>query len=117
MPFTVSESLFIHTGATEMTTSHKTKLMEDLQLVIEDAEELLRMTAKEAGDSAADVRKRVQERMEQAKVELLHVQDAAIAQAKAAGQAADAFVHENPWKSVGVAAGLGLVLGLLLSRR
>jgi ElaB/YqjD/DUF883 family membrane-anchored ribosome-binding protein len=55
--------------------------------------------------------------MEQAKVELVHLQDAAVAQAKAAGQAADAFVHENPWKSVGVAAGLGLVLGLLLSRR
>ena len=117
MPLTVSESLFTHTGATEMTTSHKNKLMEDLQLVIEDAEELLRMTAKEAGDSAADVRKRVQARMEQAKVELVHLQDAAVAQAKAAGQAADAFVHENPWKSVGVAAGLGLVLGLLLGRR
>jgi ElaB/YqjD/DUF883 family membrane-anchored ribosome-binding protein len=113
----VGHSFNIQTGAIEMTTRHKNKLMEDLQLVIEDAEELLRMTAKEAGDSAADVRKRVQERMEQAKVELLHVQDAAIAQAKAAGQAADAFVHENPWKSVGVAAGLGLVLGLLLSRR
>lgn len=110
-------SLIIHTGETEMTTSHKNKLMEDLQLVIEDAEELLRMTAKEAGDSAADVRKRVQARMEQAKVDLLHLQDAAVAQAKAAGQAADAFVHENPWKSVGVAAGLGLVLGLLLGRR
>jgi len=113
----VGYSLFIHTGETEMTTSHKNKLMEDLQLVIEDAEELLRMTAKEAGDSAADVRKRVQARMEQAKVDLLHLQDAAVAQAKAAGQAADAFVHENPWKSVGVAAGLGLVLGLLLGRR
>jgi len=55
-----------------MTTSQKNKLMEDLQLVIEDAEEMLRMTAKEAGDSAADVRKRVQARMEQAKVELVH---------------------------------------------
>ena len=100
-----------------MSTSHKNKLMEDLQVVIEDAEALLRRTAKEAGDSAADVRQRVQTRMEQAKLELLHLQDAAVAQAKAAGQAADAFVHENPWKSVGVAAGLGLVLGLLLGRR
>jgi ElaB/YqjD/DUF883 family membrane-anchored ribosome-binding protein len=113
----VSDSFIIQIGATEMTTSQKNKLMEDLQLVIEDAEEMLRMTAKEAGDSAADVRKRVQARMEQAKVELAHIQAAAVAQAKAAGQAADAFVHENPWKSVGVAAGLGLVLGLLLSRR
>ena len=100
-----------------MPTSHRSKLMEDLQVVIEDAETLLRMTAKEAGEGASDVRQRVQARMEQAKLELLHLQDAAVAQAKAAGQAADAFVHDNPWKAVGVAAGLGLVLGLMLSRR
>ena len=85
-----------------MPTSHRSKLMEDLQVVIEDAEALLRMTAKEAGEGASDVRQRVQARMEQAKLELLHLQDAAVAQAKAAGQAADAFVHDNPWKAVGV---------------
>ena len=39
------------------------------------------------------------------------------AQMKDAGKAADAYVHENPWKAVGIAAGAGLIIGMLISRR
>ncbi|RYF36345.1 MAG: DUF883 family protein, partial [Comamonadaceae bacterium] len=34
-----------------------------------------------------------------------------------AGRAADVYVHENPWRAIGLAAGAGLVIGLLISRR
>ncbi len=101
----------------EMTMVQKDKLMGDLRTVISDAEEVLRMTADEAGESAADLRSRVQARMNQAKADLLHLQEVAIAKAKEAGHAADDFVHDNPWKSIGIAAGIGLVVGLLVSRR
>lgn len=101
----------------DMTTVHKDKLMNDLRVVITDAEELLRMTADQAGETAADVRGRVQAKMNQAKADLLRLQDTAVAKAKAAGLAADEFVHDNPWKSISVAAGVGLALGLLASRR
>jgi len=101
----------------DMTTVNKEKLMEDLRVVISDAEELLRMTADQAGESAANLRNRVQTRMNQARVELLNLQEAAVAKVKAAGHATDEFVHENPWKSIGIAAGAGLLLGLLLGRR
>jgi len=102
---------------TDMNTVQKDKLMGDLRLVIADAEELLRMTADQAGESAADIRSRVQARMNQAKTDLVHLQEAAVAKAKAAGHATDEFVHENPWKSIGIAAGVGLLMGLLVSRR
>ncbi|MDD5334460.1 MAG: DUF883 family protein [Rhodoferax sp.] len=102
---------------TDMSTVHTEKLMSDLRVVIADAEELLRMTADQAGEGVADVRSRVQARMNQARADLLHVQEAAVAKARAAGHATDEFVHENPWKSIGIAAGVGLVLGLLVSRR
>lgn len=102
---------------TEITTVQKDKLMSDLRLVIADAEELLRMTADQAGEGAADLRSRVQARMNQAKADLMHLQEAAVAKAKAAGHATDEFVHENPWKSIGIAAGVGLLMGLLMSRR
>ena len=95
----------------------KDKLMSDLNTVISDAGEVLRMTADQAGESAADLRGRVQARMNQAKEELRDLQEAAVAKAKAAGHAADDFVHDNPWKSIGIAAGIGLVVGLLISRR
>lgn len=100
-----------------MTTVQKDKLMGDLRVVIADAEELLRMTADQAGEGVADIRSRVQTKMNQAKIDLIQLQDAAVARAKAAGHATDEFVHENPWKSIGIAAGIGLVVGLLVGRR
>jgi len=95
----------------------KDKLLNDLRLVINDAEELLRMTADQAGEGVSEVRGRVQGRLQQTKAELAQLQEAAIAKAKAAGHATDEFVHENPWKSTGVAAALGLLIGLLIGRR
>ena len=100
-----------------MNADQKAKLMDDLRLVIDDAQEMLRMTADQVGESAAGVRARVQARLAEATEELHYLQDAAIARAKAAGRATDEFVHENPWKAVGIAAGVGLLVGLLISRR
>ena len=101
----------------ELSTVQKDKLLSDLRVVIADAEQLLRMTADQAGEIAAEVRSRVQARMNQAKADLVHLQEVAIVKAKAAGHAADEFVHENPWKAIGIAAGAGMLLGLLISRR
>ena len=101
----------------EMTTAHKEKLMSDLKLVIADAEELLKLTAGQVGDKAAEMRMRMQARMEQAKADLSSLQEMAITKAKDAGKAADTYVHENPWRAVGIAAGVGLVIGMLISRR
>ena len=102
---------------TEIGVAQKDKLMSDLRVVIADAEQLLRMTVDQVGEDAADVRSRVQARMNQAKADLVHLQEAAVAKVKAAGHATDEFVHENPWKSIGIAAGVGLLMGLLISRR
>ena len=96
---------------------NKDKLMNDLKVVIADAEELLRLTADQAGSSVTDVRNRVQARMNQAKTDLIHLQDTAVAQVKAAGLATDEFVHANPWKSISMAAGLGVILGLMAGLR
>ncbi len=101
----------------ELTTAHKEKLMTDLKLVIADAEELLRLTAGEVGEKASEMRMRMKARMEQAKDDLSSIQEMAITRAKDAGRAADLYVRDNPWKAVGIAAGVGLVLGLLISRR
>ena len=59
----------------DTTTVSKDKLMTDLRVVIADAEELLRMTADQAGENAAGLRARVQGRMNQAKTDLMHLQE------------------------------------------
>jgi ElaB/YqjD/DUF883 family membrane-anchored ribosome-binding protein len=101
----------------EATSTQKDKLVGDLKVVISDTEELLRMTADEVGESANELRGRLQERLSQARVHLSHAQEAAVARAKAAGLATDEYVHDHPWNSIGVAAGIGFLIGLLISRR
>jgi ElaB/YqjD/DUF883 family membrane-anchored ribosome-binding protein len=91
--------------------------MSDLKVVSADAEELLKMTADQVGDKAVELRQRMMARMEEAKADLARMQDIAMGKAKDAGRAADTYVRENPWTAVGIAAGVGVVLGMLISRR
>ena len=91
--------------------------MQDIELTIQDAEALLRMTAHEVGEEAAQIRARVQDRLHRATRELQDLKAAAIESTKEAAQATEAFVQDHPWKSLGIAAAAGLVIGLLISRR
>lgn len=94
----------------------KEKLMQDLRVVVADAEELLRATAGQAGEKVSAARERIQENLAAAKQRLAAAQDAVIARTKEAAKVTDEYVHENPWKAVGIAAGVGLVIGMLISR-
>ena len=67
--------------------------------------------------SPAELRDRVQASLARARAGLADAQDAAISRARAAGRAADDYVHDNPWRSIGTAAGFGLLIGLLIGRR
>lgn len=103
-----------------MTASSSTqteKLMTDLRLVVADAEELLRATAGQAGGGAAEIRTKVEASLARARDGLAEVQHAAVARARAAGLQADDYVHDNPWRSIGLAASLALLVGVLIGRR
>ena len=102
---------------TETTVVNREKLMADLRTVIADAEEVLKVTADQANSGAAELRVRMQERLHQARLRLQDLQETAVARAKAAGHAADDYVHEHPWKAVAAAAGVGMIVGLLIGRR
>ena len=101
----------------DMSDVTKDKLIADVRLVIADTEELLRATAGQAGDKIADIRARTQERLATAKIKLAEAEAVVVDKAKQAGRAADDYVHDNPWRSVGVAAGFGFIIGLLIGRR
>ena len=82
------------------------KMMDDLRAVVADAEELLRATADEAGPKIQEVRARAEESLRAAREHL-----------KGAGAELDSQVRANPWAAVGIAAGVGLIIGILLSRK
>ena len=98
-------------------SSARERLMSDLRVVIADAEELLKMTAGQAGDKAADVRARIEERLARARAELTLMQAQAMNSVREAGEQADQYVRDNPWQAIGIGAGIGFVLGLLIARR
>ncbi len=95
----------------------KGKLMEDLRAVVAGAEELLKATADQTGERIAAARGKAEESLKVAKVRLDEQEAALMAKTKAAAKATEDYVRDNPWKSVGIAAAAGLVLGILAKRR
>ncbi|MBU1424799.1 MAG: DUF883 family protein [Gammaproteobacteria bacterium] len=92
------------------------KLMNDIRAVVTDAEELLKATAGQAGEKVSAARERIQSNLAVAKDRLADAEHAMAEKTKQAARATDDFVHENPWRAVGIAAGVSLVVGMLISR-
>jgi ElaB/YqjD/DUF883 family membrane-anchored ribosome-binding protein len=101
----------------ELSNGNKERLVSDMKLVITDAEEILRATAGAAGEKVTELRERITIRLRDAKERLADAEAALLDKTKAAARATDGFVHNEPWKAVGVAAALGLALGVLIGRR
>jgi ElaB/YqjD/DUF883 family membrane-anchored ribosome-binding protein len=93
------------------------QLIDDLTAVVRDAESLLRATAAQTGTKIEEVRARAEETVRQAKERLSGVEQQAAERARLLAGEADEYVRGNPWQAVAVAAGVGLLLGLLMSRR
>ncbi|HQT27280.1 MAG TPA: DUF883 family protein [Burkholderiales bacterium] len=99
------------------TTESKEKLIADFKVVIADAEELLQATASEAGEKFSATRVKLEKKLTDAKSRLRDAEGMLLDKGKEAAKVADSYVQENPWKSVGVAAGVGVIIGMLIGRR
>ena len=101
----------------DLTCSNKEKLIADMKVVVADAEEILRATAGVAGEKMAELRERIGGSLQDAKLRLEDAEAIVLDKTKAAARAADDYVNENPWQAVGIAAGVGLLLGVIIARR
>ena len=97
--------------------SMQEQLVSDIKSVISEAEDILGATADQAGEKIATMRIRIQARLGDAKVRLIEAEEVLMAKTKAAARATDDYVHESPWTAIGIAAGAGLLVGLLIGRR
>jgi ElaB/YqjD/DUF883 family membrane-anchored ribosome-binding protein len=93
------------------------QLVSDFKSVVNDAEALLNATSTQTGEKIQAVRARAEESLRQAKARLMEIEQDAVRRAKEIADATDEYVRDNPWQSVGIAAGIGLLLGVLLGRR
>jgi ElaB/YqjD/DUF883 family membrane-anchored ribosome-binding protein len=89
----------------------------DLSKAISGAEDMLAQAASSTGEKAAELRARALEQLRALRVRLQDAQAAALRQSKAAARATDEYVHDNPWRAIGVAAGVGVLIGLLIGSR
>jgi len=102
---------------TDLSDVTKEQLIHDFKVVVADAEALLKATAGQGGEAMTAVRAKVEESLAIAKVKMADAQAALMVRTKAAAKATDEYVHVHPWQAIGVAASVGMVIGLLIGRR
>ncbi|HEX5398181.1 MAG TPA: DUF883 family protein [Verrucomicrobiae bacterium] len=93
------------------------RVLADLEALTHDAEELLKATASDVSDKAKEARSRVKAAVERAKVTCARLREQTVDTARAAAKKADTIVREHPYESMGIAFGIGLLLGAVVARR
>lgn len=93
------------------------QLVADLKTVMNDAEALLKATSTQTGERVQEVRARAEQSLRQARARVTEIEQEALRAAREMAEATEGYVRDNPWQSVGVAAGVGLLIGLLIARR
>ena len=93
------------------------QLMSDLKSVIQDAEQWLRHGGQLTGDELQAAKAKFERTISSAKADLIRLEEALVERTREAAKATDQYVHENPWKSVAIGAGVGLLVGLVVARR
>ncbi len=84
---------------------------------ISGAEDMLNQAAASTGERAAELRAKAMQQLKALRHKVEDAQSAAAQKGKAAALATDDYVHDNPWRAIVAAASLGIVVGLLISRR
>lgn len=95
----------------------KEQLIADFKVVVADAEALIKATANTGGEALDNLRSKAEDSLAVAKSKIADAQDSLVEKSKAAAAVTDEYVHDNPWKAIGVSAGIGLIIGLLIGRR
>ena len=93
------------------------QLVEDFKSVLADFEALLHETAQTGGEKLTAIRAKAEQSLDAVKANMADAPAAVLNKAKEAATATDDYVQGNPWRSIGLAASVGLIVGLLISRR
>lgn len=100
-----------------MLTSNIKTVRNDMKTLVKDAQDLFREAGLATGEKAEELRAKGLAMLDSAMEKAHEIQAVAVEKGKVAAQSTDEFVHEHPWKAVGIAAGVGLLVGLLISRK
>ena len=93
------------------------RLAEDLRHVVDDADQLLKQAAGSGDAQFEALRDRFESQLRRMRLQLEDLEHDAVHKAREAARAADEIVHTHPYAAIGVAAAVGLLLGVVLARR
>jgi ElaB/YqjD/DUF883 family membrane-anchored ribosome-binding protein len=99
------------------TAQAKEKLSSDFRSIMDDVDSLMSATTNKAEGDISALRARILDRLDGAKERVIDAQHEAVDRAKKAAAATDHFVHDHPWQAVGMAAVIGVAIGVLIGRR
>ena len=89
----------------------------DVKTLVKDAQSLLTAAAALTGEKAEDLRARGMAMLDTAMGKASVVQGQAMVKGKELAQTADVYVKDNPWRTIAAAAGVGLLVGVILGRK
>jgi ElaB/YqjD/DUF883 family membrane-anchored ribosome-binding protein len=89
------------------------KLLQDLKAVVQDGEELLKAGVEDLGERGMAARDRLSAALEAAKATRERLQERAVAGA----HATDRMIREHPYQTIGIGFGVGMLIGILLTRK
>ncbi|MGO8926459.1 MAG: YqjD family protein [Limisphaerales bacterium] len=89
------------------------RLASDLKALMRDAEELMKATAGQAGEKVTEMRSRLAAAIDSAKATCHRLEEKTVAAAKVT----DRTIREHPYESIGIAFGVGLLVGVLVGRK
>jgi ElaB/YqjD/DUF883 family membrane-anchored ribosome-binding protein len=92
------------------------KLAHDLKVIAHDAEDLIKATAGDVSEKAREARSRLMAGVESAKASCARLQDQVQEKAIASAKATDKAIRSHPYESIGIAFGVGLLIGVLVCR-
>jgi len=97
------------------TRAAKDQLVQDMNAVMSDSEQLLRSSASDTTDKAKSIRANLEKSLSSARARLADFQGAAKDQVMATASDVDDYVKGSPWQAIGIAAGVGVLVGAILA--
>lgn len=97
--------------------SAREKMVDDIKDLLSQVDVLFRQAAAASGEEARDLRYRAESALKQASERFASFEKDVVRRGREAAHATDEWVHHNPWSSIGIGAGIGLLIGMLIARR
>ncbi|MDR7051878.1 ElaB/YqjD/DUF883 family membrane-anchored ribosome-binding protein [Duganella sp. 3397] len=101
----------------DASSAARDKVVTGVKTAAHDAQDYLSEAGDKANEAISEARTRFEDSLRNARIDLRKLEDTVLAHSRDAARQADVYVHDNPWKAVGIGAAIGLLAGLLVSRR